>query len=124
MFVPWNPGAESTDALQARIGERAAQYRTDYAAYYQAHARPDSPRLRDANPSVVVIPSLGLFGFAKDKREARITTEFFVDVFNLFDDQAPTRVQDLVAGAGADAFLDEIDWVTPRRAFLGARVRF
>ncbi len=83
MFVPWNPGAESTDALQARIGERAAQYRTDYAAYYQAHARPDSPRLRDANPSVVVIPSLGLFGFAKDKREARITTEFFLNAIHV-----------------------------------------
>ncbi len=32
---------------------------------------------------MVVIPSLGLFGFAKDKREARITTEFFVNAIHV-----------------------------------------
>ena len=42
-----------------------------------------SPALRDSNPSVVVIPGLGLFGFAKDKREARITTEFFVNAIHV-----------------------------------------
>lgn len=83
MFVPWNPATESIDDLKARITERAATYRVDYAAYYQAHALPDSPALRDANPSVVVIPSLGIFGFAKDKREARITTEFFINAIHV-----------------------------------------
>jgi len=33
-------------------------------------------------------------------------------------------VEDLVAGTGTTAFGDEIAWVSPRRAFLGARVRF
>lgn len=83
MFVPWDPATESTDVLKARITERAAQYRADYAAYYEAHALADSPALRDTNPSVVVIPSLGIFGFAKDKREARITTEFFVNAIHV-----------------------------------------
>ena len=68
---------------KTRIAERLVQYREDYAAYYQAHARPDSPALRDSNPSVVVIPGLGLFGFGKDKREARITTEFFVNAIHV-----------------------------------------
>src|SRR5690606_37340530 len=52
-------------------------------SYYRIHASPDSPALRDSNPSVVVIPSLGLFGFARDKREARITTEFFVNAIHV-----------------------------------------
>src|SRR5690606_11957648 len=51
--------------------------------YYKAHATPDSPALRDTNPSVVVIPTLGVFGFARDKREARITTEFFVNAIHV-----------------------------------------
>ena len=59
------------------------KYREDYAAYYKAHALPDSPALRDSNPSVVVIPGLGLFGFGKDKREARITSEFFVNAIHV-----------------------------------------
>jgi NAD(P)-dependent dehydrogenase (short-subunit alcohol dehydrogenase family) len=95
MFVPWNPGSEPIDALRARIDEQASRYRQEYAAYYRAHAQPDSPRLRDSNPSVVVIPSLGVFGFAKDKREARITTEFFVNAIHVMagatglEDDAP-----------------------------------
>ena len=50
--------------------------------------------------------------------------EFFVDMFNLFNNQDPTRNQDLVAGTGTTAFGDPIAWVNPRRAFLGARLRF
>ena len=77
MFVPWNPATEDLDRLRALVGERLAAYRDEYVAYYDACARPDSPKLRDSNPSVVVIPAVGVFGFGKDKREARITTEFF-----------------------------------------------
>jgi len=59
------------------------EYREDYATYYRSCAEPDSPTLRDSNPSVVVIQGLGIFGFAKDKREARITTEFFVNAIHV-----------------------------------------
>ncbi|HEY2431365.1 MAG TPA: bifunctional rhamnulose-1-phosphate aldolase/short-chain dehydrogenase [Vicinamibacterales bacterium] len=83
MFVPWDPAKEDAAALRARIGERIVRYRDDYAAYYRAFAEPASPALRDSNPSVVVIPGLGLFGFGKDKREARITTEFFVNAIHV-----------------------------------------
>ena len=94
MFVPWQP-AEGLDTLRARIDERVARYREEYTAYYRAHARPDSPAQRDTNPSVVVVGGLGVFGFAKDKREARITTEFFVNAIhvmagaNALDDGTP-----------------------------------
>ena len=49
----------------------------------RACARRTRPALRDTNPSVVVIRGLGVFGFAKDKREARITTEFFVNAIHV-----------------------------------------
>jgi rhamnose utilization protein RhaD (predicted bifunctional aldolase and dehydrogenase)/NAD(P)-dependent dehydrogenase (short-subunit alcohol dehydrogenase family) len=79
MFVPWNPEREDLARLEQRIGEQIGPYRDEYVAYYEACAQADSPTLRDSNPSVVVIPALGVFGFGKDKREARITTEFFVN---------------------------------------------
>ena len=85
MFVPWDAATEPVATLHQRITERAASYRDNYAAYYRSFADPASPRLRDSNPSVVVIPSLGVFGFAKDKREARITTEFFVNAIHVMD---------------------------------------
>jgi hypothetical protein len=57
-------------------------------------------------------------------RFGRATTEFFVDLFNINNDQAPTRTEDLAAGTGTTKFGDDIAWLNPRRAFLGARVRF
>ena len=53
-----------------------------------------------------------------------VNAEFFVDLFNVFNTQSAIREQDLVAGQGGNAFGDEILWVLPRRAFLGARLRF
>src|SRR6185295_19090429 len=83
MFVPWNAGAEDLAQLQQKISTRLEQYRTEYVGYYNSCAQPDSPALRDSNPSVVVIPGLGVFGFGKDKREARITTEFLVNAVHV-----------------------------------------
>ena len=68
---------------EPEIERRLARYRESYAAYYGTNARPDSPKLRDTNPSVIVAAGLGIFGFGKDKREARITTEFFVNAIHV-----------------------------------------
>ena len=83
MFVQWDPATDGLPELKERIAARASKYREDYAAYYKSFADAASPKLRDSNPSVIVIPGLGLFGFAKDKREARITTEFFVNAIHV-----------------------------------------
>jgi rhamnose utilization protein RhaD (predicted bifunctional aldolase and dehydrogenase)/NAD(P)-dependent dehydrogenase (short-subunit alcohol dehydrogenase family) len=83
MFVDWRPGQESVDILKGRLQDHAIKYRNEYGIYYGAHASPDSPKLRDSNPSVVLIPGLGLFGFAKNKKEARITTEFFINAIHV-----------------------------------------
>jgi FlaA1/EpsC-like NDP-sugar epimerase len=69
--------------LKASIQKHAVNYRSEYAEYYGAHATTESPRLRDSNPSVVIIPGLGLFGFGKNKKEARITTEFFINAIHV-----------------------------------------
>jgi len=83
MFVAWSPAGEDVARLRQRIDEQIGPYRDEYVKYYRSCAQPDSPALRDSNPSVVVIPGLGVFGFGKDKREARITTEFFVNAVHV-----------------------------------------
>ena len=83
MFVPWNPEHEDVTTLLRRIGEQLRGYRDEYVAYYKSCAEAGSPALRDSNPSVVVIPGLGVYGFGKDKREARITTEFFANAVHV-----------------------------------------
>ncbi len=54
----------------------------------------------------------------------RFEADFFLDVFNVFDDQASIRNQDLVAGGGGVDFGEGLDFVEPRRYFIGARLRF
>ncbi len=83
MFVDWKPGEESVELLKKKIADVVLVYRADYAKYYQSNATGDSPKLRDSNPSVVIIPGLGLFGFGKNKKEARITTEFFINAIHV-----------------------------------------
>ena len=77
------PANEDVSALKARIQSEAIEYRASYKKYYDEWAQPDSPKLRDSNPSVVIVPGLGLFGFGKNKKEARITTEFFINAIHV-----------------------------------------
>jgi rhamnose utilization protein RhaD (predicted bifunctional aldolase and dehydrogenase)/NAD(P)-dependent dehydrogenase (short-subunit alcohol dehydrogenase family) len=83
LFLPWDPVKEDTEVLKSRIPAEVSRYRITYKKYYDEWATPDSPKLRDSNPSVVVVPGLGLFGFGKNKKEARITTEFFINAIHV-----------------------------------------
>lgn len=83
MFLEWNPSREDVQTLQSRIQTAVVQYRSTYTQYYEDWATSDSPKLRDSNPSVVVVPGLGIFGFGKNKKEARITTEFFLNAIHV-----------------------------------------
>jgi rhamnose utilization protein RhaD (predicted bifunctional aldolase and dehydrogenase) len=83
LFLDWNPAKDDLGVLRARIQEQAVSYRAAYKKYYDAFATPDSPKLRDSNPSVVIVPGIGLFGFGKNKKEARITTEFFINAIHV-----------------------------------------
>ena len=82
-FLDWDPAKEDVQALKRRIRSEVGSYRTEYKKYYEQWATADSPKLRDSNPSVVVVPGLGLFGFGKNKKEARITTEFFINAIHV-----------------------------------------
>jgi rhamnose utilization protein RhaD (predicted bifunctional aldolase and dehydrogenase)/NAD(P)-dependent dehydrogenase (short-subunit alcohol dehydrogenase family) len=83
LFLSWDPAGEDGNALKRRIHEQVIEYRGTYKRYYDDWATADSPKLRDSNPSVVIVPGLGLFGFGKNKKEARIATEFFINAIHV-----------------------------------------
>jgi len=84
LFVPWQPGA-SAQGLREQIDAALHNYRQEYAEYYNSFAQPDSPAMRDANPTVVLIPGIGMFGFGKSKTEARLTGEFYVNAIHVME---------------------------------------
>lgn len=77
LFVDWNPETRDVGALQDRLEAGLEQYRRDYAAYYERCKRPGSPAMRDPNPTVVLVPGLGMIAWGKTKSESRVTAEFY-----------------------------------------------
>ncbi len=84
LFVPWARNADLA-ALKQQIEVSLAEYREQYRAYYQQFASPESPALRDASPTVVLIPGLGMFSFGKNKTEARIVGEFYTNAIHVME---------------------------------------
>jgi len=84
LFVGWD---QNGDASQIESVAKAAMetYRAEYASYYQQHALKDSPAMRHANPTVVLVPGVGMFSFGKNKAEARITGEFYVNAIHVME---------------------------------------
>ncbi len=72
-------------ALRAKIAEALETYRKEYTAYYDEHAEPASPALRDPTPAVVLIPGIGMFSFGKNKAESRITGEFYMNAIHVME---------------------------------------
>src|SRR5207302_8938198 len=77
LFADWNPEGGNIESLKKSLAEGLVQYRKDYEAYYDKCKRPDSPAMRDPNPTVVLIPGLGMIAWAKNKSESRVTGEFY-----------------------------------------------
>jgi rhamnulose-1-phosphate aldolase/alcohol dehydrogenase len=77
LYVDWDPQHETFDALLDKLEQGLDAYRADYAAYYQACKHPNSPAMRDPNPTVILIPGLGLIAWGKNKSESRVTAEFY-----------------------------------------------
>jgi len=77
LYVDWNPQAEDTAVLKQKLAAGLEAYRKDYAAYYNTCKHANSPAMRDPNPTVVLIPGVGLIAWGKDKSESRVTAEFY-----------------------------------------------
>ena len=77
LYVDWHPENEDTATLLEKLDSGLEQYRKDYAAYYNECKHPDSPPMRDSNPTVILIPGIGMIAWGKNKSESRVTAEFY-----------------------------------------------
>jgi rhamnulose-1-phosphate aldolase/alcohol dehydrogenase len=77
LYVDWNPQLEDAAALKDKLAAGLEGYREDYAEYYSLCKHDNSPVQRDPNPTVVLIPGIGMITWGKDKSESRVTAEFY-----------------------------------------------
>ena len=83
LILDFDPGKPDIDALIAGLDAALEAYRADYARYYDACRRDTSPKMRDPNPVVFLVPGIGMLSFARDKATARIAGEFYVNAINV-----------------------------------------
>jgi rhamnulose-1-phosphate aldolase/alcohol dehydrogenase len=74
---------EDIDNTEGYLEAQFADYRNDYATYYEVCKHPNSPAMRDPNPVVILVPGVGMFTFAKDKTTARLTAEYYTNAINV-----------------------------------------
>ena len=63
--------------LDDDLEEALAGFRERYASYYKRCKQPNSPSMRNPNPSVVLIPGVGMVSFGKNAQEAKVTGMFY-----------------------------------------------
>lgn len=77
LYVDWDPARPDFDALKAGIEAGLTAYRQDYEDYYRRCRRADSPPMRLALPTVILVPGIGMIAWGNDKSESRVTAEFY-----------------------------------------------
>jgi rhamnulose-1-phosphate aldolase/alcohol dehydrogenase len=83
LVIEFDPAKPDVEAVIAGLDQQIADYRADYAAYYDRCKHDNSPAMRDPNAVVYLMPGVGMFTFAKDKATARISGEFYVNAINV-----------------------------------------
>ena len=83
LVLPYDPTSRNLEEVMASLDKTLADYRADYAAYYQRCKHPNSPAMRDPNAVIYLVPGVGMLSFAKDKSTARIAAEFYVNAINV-----------------------------------------
>jgi rhamnose utilization protein RhaD (predicted bifunctional aldolase and dehydrogenase)/NAD(P)-dependent dehydrogenase (short-subunit alcohol dehydrogenase family) len=125
MFIKWNPAGEPAE-LKELIETALETYRAEYAEYYKKHALKDSPAVRDASPTVVLVPGVGMFSFGKNKTESRITGEFYINAIGVMQGAGSlgagvncTEIPQAGPAASADQFTMHENYVAlpPSEAF-------
>jgi rhamnose utilization protein RhaD (predicted bifunctional aldolase and dehydrogenase)/NAD(P)-dependent dehydrogenase (short-subunit alcohol dehydrogenase family) len=125
LFLDWDPTTPVTE-LEATLEQTLETYRAEYAEYYKAHALKESPAMRDASPTVVLVPGVGMFSFGKNKAESRITGEFYINAIHVMEgagamdeDKCPPELPQAGNAAPTSAFAVHQNYVAlpPSEAF-------
>ena len=117
------------DAQGAALDKLIADYRADYGRYYDRCKHPNSPKMRDPNAVIYLVPQVGMLSFAKDKATARVAAEFYVNAINVM--RGAASVSSYVGLAEQEAFNIEY-WLLeeaklqrmPKAKSLAGRVAF
>lgn len=76
LWVPFDPAADDADALGERVHAAAAEYRSDYRAYFEANAS-SGEVIGDPDPRVVLIEGVGMVSVGTNVKGARLARDLY-----------------------------------------------
>ncbi|MCL7999490.1 bifunctional rhamnulose-1-phosphate aldolase/short-chain dehydrogenase [Brucella sp. 21LCYQ03] len=83
LVIDFDPAQPNVNDVLAGLEDALEAYRADYKRYYESCKHDNSPKMRDPNPVIFLIPGVGMLSFARDKATARIAGEFYVNAINV-----------------------------------------
>lgn len=83
LTMPADADVSDKQAVKTSLEKVFEEYRAYYTKYYEDHKHPNSPKIRDTNPVIIIWPGVGMFSFSKDKQTARVASEFYVNAINV-----------------------------------------
>jgi rhamnulose-1-phosphate aldolase/alcohol dehydrogenase len=71
--------------LDDDLDQALEHFRSEYQDYYLRCKSSDSPAMRNPNPSIVLIPGVGMVSLGKTAAEAKVTGQFFLNAINVME---------------------------------------
>lgn len=82
MLLDLPASSETQDSID-RLRVLHAEYRAEYEAYYNRYATANSPKMRGADPLIVLVPGVGMFSYGANAQTARVAGEFYINAINV-----------------------------------------
>jgi len=102
LLIDVDPAQTTPEAVAETLEQLFEDYAANYGAYYDRCKHDNSPAVRDPYPIIILLPGVGMFGFAKDKATARISSEFYTNAINVM--RGATDVSEYVGLPEQEAF--------------------
>ncbi len=117
LYVKWDTKNGTIADLKSAVDASLKTYQLEYEKYYESNKEEDSPPIRGVNPTVVLIPGIGMFSFGKSKKEARITGEFYINAIHVMEGSTSLDNGKLDSEIDKKFVLNNYVALTPREAF-------
>ena len=83
IVLDFNIDSMNEEQFKIKLKSAVEIYRKLYSKYYLDNKKKDSPKIRDSNPIIFLLPKIGMISFAKNKTNARLASEFYLNAVNV-----------------------------------------
>ena len=88
--------------VKSKLAPQFEAYQMAYKKYYVSCRHHDSPPMRNPSPVVILYPGVGMFTFAKNKKTARLASEFYINAINVM--RGAEAISEYIAMSRQEAF--------------------